>query len=230
VRSVTRDEWLAADLTGRFPVKSRRGNEYLLVTAYRGYVHVEAQPSRSATAYVRSFKNTLAFFASHGHIIADIVSDNESSTTLTTFFQSLSPPPRVQYVPPYNHRANPAERHIRTFKNHFISIIAALHTHFPLDLWDLLLPHAELTLNHLRPWHLDPTISAYAGLRGLPIDFAAHPLHPPGQLVVAHDSPDSRPSWAPHGQRGFYLGPALDHYRCSTIYITHTGATCHPYL
>jgi hypothetical protein len=38
---------------------------------------------------------------------------------------------------------------------------------------------------------------------------AAQPIHPPGQLVVIHDAPLKRASWARHGVRGFYLGPAL---------------------
>ena len=116
------------------------------------------------------------------------------------FFESLPSPPEVHYVPPYNHRANPAERHIRTFKNHFISMLSSVHTHFPPDLWCHLLYQAELTVNLLRDWSLDPTISAYEGLYQKPYDLSHNPLHPPGQLVVAHDSPQKRPSWAlaPH--------------------------------
>ena len=174
---------------------------------------------------MKSFQRTIAFFSLHGHPIPHIIPDNESPTLLTQFFQSLPVPPKVQFVPPNNHRANPAERSIRTFKNHFISLLASVHIHFPPDLWDLPLPHAELTLNHLRPWHPDPLRSAYSGLHGAPVDFLSHPLHPFGQLVVAHDSPGNRPSWAPHGQRGFYLGTSLPHYRCSSVYIVHTGAT-----
>jgi hypothetical protein len=33
--TVPRSDWAASDLTGRFPVKSRSGNECLLVTVYR---------------------------------------------------------------------------------------------------------------------------------------------------------------------------------------------------
>jgi hypothetical protein len=29
-------------------------------------------------------------------------------------------------------------------------------------------------------------------------------------------------TWAPHGQYGWYIGPALEHYRCYTVYITKT--------
>ena len=45
-------------------------------------------------------------------------------------------------------------------------------------------------------------------------DFMAHPIAPCGTLVLIWESPDTRESWGPHGVKGFYLGPALDHYRC----------------
>ena len=35
-----------------------------------------------------------------------------------------------------------------------------------------------------------------------------------------------RQSWAPHGMEGYYLGPAMRHYRCFTTYITSTRAIC----
>lgn len=57
----------------------------------------------------------------------------------------------IQYCAPHQHRALKAERAIRTFKNHFISTLCTVAPDFPLDLWDHLLPQAELTLNHLLP-------------------------------------------------------------------------------
>jgi hypothetical protein len=40
--------------------------------------------------------------------------------------------------------------------------------------------------------------------------------------IIAHESPSRRRTWAPHGQDGWYIGPALEHYRCYTAYITKT--------
>jgi hypothetical protein len=51
------------------------------------------------------------------------------------------------------------------------------------------------------------------------------PSTPPGQLVVIHDAPLKRASWARHGVRGFYLGPALLHYRSHICFVPKTGAT-----
>jgi hypothetical protein len=47
-------------------------------------------------------------------------------------------------------------------------------------------------------------------------------MAPPGTRIIAHETPGRRRTWAPHGQDGWYIGPALEHYRCYKIYITKT--------
>jgi hypothetical protein len=47
-------------------------------------------------------------------------------------------------------------------------------------------------------------------------------MAPPGTRIIAHETPGRRRTWAPHGQDGWYIGPALEHYRCYTVYITKT--------
>jgi hypothetical protein len=47
-------------------------------------------------------------------------------------------------------------------------------------------------------------------------------MEPPGTRIIAHEAPNRRRTWAPHVQYGWYLGPALEHYRYYTIYITKT--------
>ena len=219
-----RSKWAATDLTGRFPCASRKGNEYILVTVFHGYTCLTPQPNKSATSYVKSFKSIFKFFADSGHPITELISDNESSELAREFFRSCSPPPKVQYVAPNNHRANFAERFIRTAKNHIISCLTTVHCTFPLDLWDEILPTIELTLNHLLPWRPNPAISAYHGLHGLPLDFNAHPIFPVGQLCYTHESPLTRATWASHASRAFYISPALSHYRCHTVHVVKTAA------
>ena len=85
-----------------------------------------------------------------------------------------------------------------------------------------LLEKAELTINHLRSYHLNPSISAYEGIYGKKFDFLAHPIHPPGTKVLVLDPVTTRESWAPHGLLGFYLGPALLHYYSFRVYILAT--------
>ena len=90
-----------------------------------------------------------------------------------------------QLVTPNTHRSNAAERAIRTFKAHFISILAGVAPDFPRNLWDLLLPQTELTLNLLRQATLDPTRSAWSHFYG-PFNYDATPTEPLGCDTIAH--------------------------------------------
>jgi hypothetical protein len=47
-------------------------------------------------------------------------------------------------------------------------------------------------------------------------------MAPPGTRIIAHETPSRRRTWAPHGHDRWYIGPALEYYRCYTVYITKT--------
>ena len=222
VKTYDLNEPIHADLTAKFPVVSRKGNQYLLVACWHGYCHFEPMPSRTATSYVHAYTKVLAFFRGLGHTPTILRLDNETSGKLEAYLKAehIS----MQFVPPGTHRANKAERHIRTSKNHLISILNGVHSDFPLYLWDDLVPQAEITLAHLMPYTADPTQCAYDGLHPSRYDFVAHPIAPCGTLVVVHDKPSERGSWAPHGVKGYYLGPALQHHHCWRTWIISTQA------
>jgi hypothetical protein len=211
------------DLTGRFPVQSRSGHNYMLIiiTDDHNYIHIEPMKNRSAPEYVRAFTTALAFFNQHGTTFSSLHMDNETSTEIETTCRTAGI--RIQYVPPNVHRANRAERAIRTFKNHLIATLAGAHAAFPLSLWDRILEQVELTLNLLRPAHSNPAISAYHALRGQ-YDFIAHPFAPIGMRVAVHLKASIRSSWEQHAARAYYLGPALLHYKCHRVWITTTNA------
>ena len=140
--------------------------------------------------------------------------------------QGFSPHEKIdfQLVPPGLHRRNAAERAIRTFKNHFIAGLCSVDKHFPLHFWDKLLPQAELTLNLLRGSRINPKLSAYAQLHGA-FDFNRTPMAPPGIRVLVHVKPSDRTTWSPHGEDGWYTGPALESYRCYVVWIWASRAS-----
>ena len=80
-----------------------------------------------------------------------------------------------QLVPPDMHRRNAAERAIRSFKAHFLAILAGVASDFPRNLWDLLLPQTEMTLNMLWQAAPDPTISAWDFFFGKNSTTVPHP-------------------------------------------------------
>ena len=162
---------LHSDLTGRFPVISHTGAQYIFVSILDGYIHVETMKSRHHADYIAAYKKTLNFFARLGRRPAFQRLDNETSGALEAF--AISSNIDIQYCPPHNHRSLKAERAIRTFKNHFIATLCTVAPEFPLQLWDELLLQVEICLNHLIPYSSNPSVSAYAGIHGGAFDFAS---------------------------------------------------------
>jgi hypothetical protein len=209
------------DQPGRFLVSSSSGNSYMLVLYDydSNYIHVEPMPSRSKESILAAYKNAIAVLIKAGLRPKLQRLDNEASTILQEFMtdQEID----FQLVPPHIHRRNAAERSIRTWKNHFIAGLCSTNEFFPLHLWDRLLPQAMITLNLMRGSRINPKLSAYAQINGA-FDFNRTPLAPPGTKVVVHEKSSVRASWAAHAVDGWYLGPAMNHYRCYRVWITET--------
>jgi hypothetical protein len=73
----------------------------------------------------------------------------------------------------------------------------------------------------LRTSPINPKLSAATHIFGQH-DYNRAPMAPPGARIIAHETPGRRQTWAPHGQDVWYIGPAMEHYRCYTVYITKT--------
>ena len=99
-----------------------------------------------------------------------------------------------QLVPPNTHRSNASEQDIRTFKAHFIVILAGIDPDFPRNLWDLLLPQTELTLNLLRQATINPYRSAWAYFHS-PFNYDSTLLGPLSCNIIAHKKTGTRNSW-----------------------------------
>ena len=138
--------------------------------------------------------------------------DNEASKALKNFI--VQEQTQYQLTPPHIHRCNAAEQ----------AILCSVDKNFPLHLWCCLLDQAELTLNMLCMSRINPNLSAHEQLHGMH-DFNATPLAPPGSKCIAHEKSSQRGTWAPHGQHGWYVGAAPEHYRCYQIYIPKTQVT-----
>jgi hypothetical protein len=105
--------------------------------------------------------------------------------------------------------------------NHLIAGLCATDKAFPVHMWDRLVPHAVITSNMLRTSRINPKLSASSHLDGQ-YDYNRAPMSPPGRIIIAHETSNRRRIWVPHGQYGWYIGPALEHYRCYTVYIIKT--------
>jgi hypothetical protein len=141
---------LYTDLTGKFPVRSSKGNSYVMVCYVYdcNYDKVIPIKSRSASEWVKAYDTIHQELTVKGFKPRLQTLDNEASTALKNFF--ITNDVAYQLVPLHCHLRNAAERAIRTFKEHFVAGISSVDSAFPLHLWDRLLPQAEITLNLLR--------------------------------------------------------------------------------
>jgi hypothetical protein len=125
-----------SDLTGRFITESSQGNNYILVVYDGESNHIFAEPiaSRHASAILKTYKKIHFSILASGASTHFHITDNDAAQPLIDFFKAQSMD--YQLVPPNNHRANAAERAIRTFKNHFIAILSSTNPDVRLHLWD----------------------------------------------------------------------------------------------
>ena len=175
--------------------------------------------SREAGELLRAFTTVTGILTNAGFKPCLHTIDNECPQSLTQYMYTKSID--FQRTPPGIHRRNAGERAIRTYKNHLIAGLATTHPDFPLSLWDYLIEQSNITINLLRGSRMNPKLSAYAQIFG-PFDFNKNPLAPPGTHVLAHEKPTNRKTWDPKGQDGWYVGPAMESYRCYKVWIWQT--------
>jgi hypothetical protein len=90
--------------------------------------------------------------------------DNEASSTLKIYLTGNDI--ACQLFPPHCHRRNTVEQAIRTFKEHFLAVLASVDPDFNMHLWDRIFPQAVLTINLVRASRLRPQPYAAAQLYG----------------------------------------------------------------
>jgi hypothetical protein len=113
---------LHGDLTGRYHVTSRTGNNKVLIGYSEDGRYIKSVPVRgdSADDLIKGFDTLIKFFESRGIVNECVRIDNQTSTDLEMYFEQVAKI-KYRYVPPGNHRTLHAERDIRTFKEHFIA-------------------------------------------------------------------------------------------------------------
>jgi hypothetical protein len=180
-----------SDLMGRFPVHSSQGNiDVLVLYLYdANVILVELLKNRSESEQMKAYENILQHIPKHLQPRVHWM-DNKASMALKKMLVKKYDM-NYQLVPPHIHRRNVAEWAIRTFKNHFIAGLCSTHPDFPLQLWDGLLPQAEITLNLLCVSRTQPSLSAYQAVFGT-FDYNRHPLMPLGTKVIVHENQGNR--------------------------------------
>ena len=93
--------------------------------------YIQAVPikSRESTELVCGMEECYSTLTKNSFKAKILRLDNEVSKTLIKYIEN-SAQLGYQLVSPHNHRANPAERAIQTYKAHFISILSGTHLAF----------------------------------------------------------------------------------------------------
>ena len=213
-------ETIYSDQTGQFPTRSLSGNKYIMVMVDidSSGILVEPMKSRKDAEMIRAYQTLMLRLKRASIVPKKHVLDNEVSEAMKELIRDQY---QLELVPPGCHRRNVAEVAIRNFKAHFLSILAGVADDFPKNLWDRLLPQAEITVNLLRQSNATPTISAYAHMCG-PFDYNKMPLAPMGCNVQVHEKTDKRGTWAFHSVDGWYLSTSPEHYRTHKCHVKET--------
>ena len=82
----------------------------------------------------------------------------------------------------------------------------------PIHVWCRLLPQATIFLNIMQASRIHPSLSAYHKLMRA-FDYDNTPFAPISIKVLIYETLCVRKSWATRGAAGWYIGPAMDHYR-----------------
>jgi hypothetical protein len=153
---------LHTDLTGKLPVRSSRGNSYIMVCYVYdcNYIKVIPMKYRSASEWVKAYYTIHQELTVKGFKPKLQTLENEALAALKKLFNANDV--YYQLVPPHCHRRNAAERAIRAFEEHFVAGLSSVDPTFPLHLWDRLLLQAEITLSLLWTSRLHPQLAAAA--------------------------------------------------------------------
>ena len=115
-----------SDLTGKFLIWSALGNKYILIVYHYDANSILAEPlkDRTAESIASAHQRIYEYLTIRGLKPKFEILDNACSRDLVKLMTKNDI--AFQLVPPHLHRANAAERAIRTWKNHFISILCGL--------------------------------------------------------------------------------------------------------
>ena len=200
---------LTADATGKLPVPSYMGHTAIWIAYHPESGYIRAVAIKTKADISRLLEKVYQEQLNRGHRIDTVFIDNEVDNDARAFFAHVNV--KVNQVAPYCHRANPAERAIGTFKDHFVAMLSGRDPTCPLAYWNEAVTQAEITLNLMRPG--PDGKSAYEAYWKVPYDLAAHPMVPWGTRCEAYVPKALRTTYGYRSQPSFYVGASYANYR-----------------
>ena len=138
-----------SDQTGKFPTTSRSGSKYIMVLVEidSNAILVEPMTSKKDAEMQRAYLKLLQCLKRQRVQVKKHILDNECSENMKELIRETC---KLELVPPGCHRLNIAKVAIKTFEQHFTSVLSGTAAKISLYLWDKLLPQTELLINILR--------------------------------------------------------------------------------
>ena len=138
------DRLMFSDQTGRFPVTSFKGNQYVMVMfeTIGNNILVEGMQNRTSGEMVRAYRLLIDRLKGKGIVPTMHVLDNECLAECREKIKENKM--KYQLVPSHDHRRNVAEKAIQTFKDHFVAVLCGTDNNFPMQLWCQLLRQADV--------------------------------------------------------------------------------------
>jgi hypothetical protein len=208
--------------TGQFPMRSQKGNKYIMVMVDIDSNAILVEPTKSCKdeEMICAYNALLLQLKRAGivpkkHVLDNKVSDNMKNHICDTCKFDM------ELVPPGCHRRNAAKVAVRNFKAHFLSILAGVANNFSPSLWDRLLPQTEITINLIWQSNATPNILAYAHLSG-PFAYNKMLLAPMEYEAQVHEKTNKWGIWAYHLVDGWYLFTSPEHCPTHNCHIKHT--------
>jgi len=127
------------DQTGQFPIKSSRGNQYIMVLVELDSkaIIVEGMRHRTLGEMIRAYQKLVDRMKKCGVASKHHALDNEYSREFKEAIKENQM--TYQLADAHDHRCNIAEKAIQTFKDHFVPVLCGADDNFPMHLWDQLL-------------------------------------------------------------------------------------------
>jgi hypothetical protein len=82
-----RDATIHTDATGRYPIRSLSGNEYMMVSVYKGYIHIVPMKNRTKEEQLRAYQETANHNKTSNHKPDYQRLDNETSKDLEAWLK-----------------------------------------------------------------------------------------------------------------------------------------------
>ena len=204
-------------------IKNARGKNRLHVTVHpdTGFILLHFMKDGETTK--SAVMQAICRIKDAGHDVKWLVADSGIGAAARTDLAKKGI--NINLVPPQNHRANKAERGIDLAKRTILGMLAGASKDFSYTNADLTEPQAEIVLNITRKGKTK-TESAYKSFYGKDYDWDAYPLNIFGTRCEVYRGEDEMTSLSFKTYSGFYVGPALDAYRCYRVLpIGHTAVS-----